>query len=113
MGIAISTSQWLNVLVNAVLPIVVAIVTSKVAGGAVKALTLLILSAVSGFLVSWLAALDAGEPFSLSAAGFTALMGLVIAVAAHFGLWKPTGVTGSDGVVQTRLSGGIGGRGTA
>lgn len=102
--------QWLNVIINVLLPIVVALVTSRVADGAVKALVLLVLSAATGLLTSWYAAADAGVAFDLNAAAFTTMTGLVVAIAAHFGVWKPTGVTGSGGVVQLRAPAGIGGR---
>lgn len=110
MGTTISAAQWLNVLINVLLPIVVAVLTSRVADGAFKALVLLVLSAVSGFLVSWLSAVDNAVAFDMSQAGFTALTGLIVAVAAHFGVWKPVGVTGSAGVVQLAIPRGMGGR---
>lgn len=109
MGTTISAAQWLNVLINVLLPILVAVLTSRVADGAVKALVLLVLSAVSGFLVAWLDAVNLGVAFDMSQAGFTVVVGLVMAIAAHFGVWKPTGVTGSAGVIQLRMPGGIGG----
>ena len=102
--------QWLNVIINVLLPIVVALVTSRVADGAVKALVLLVLSAASSLLTSWYAAADAGVAFDLIQALNTTVTGLVIAIAAHFGVWKPTGVTGSGGVVQLKAPAGIGGR---
>lgn len=109
MGTAPNWSQWLNVLINVLLPIVVAVVTSRAADGSVKALVLLVLSAASGFLTSWWGAVDAGQAFDLSQAGFTAVTGLVIAIAAHFGVWKPNGVTGSGGFVQQAMPAGMGG----
>ncbi|WP_181778943.1 hypothetical protein [Pseudonocardia pini] len=111
MGTTISLAQWLNAGINVLLPILVAVVTARAAAGAVKALVLLGLSAVSGFLVSWLDALNAVLPFDWSQAGFTTVMGFVVAVAAHFGVWKPGGVTGSEGAVQSTLTAGLGGSG--
>lgn len=110
MGSDITASQWLSLAINVVLPIVVALVTSRVAGGAVKALVLLVLSALASYLVAILASVDAGSPVDWSQTTFTALVGLVVAVSTHFGVWKPTGVTGSDGLVQRSVSAGIGGR---
>jgi len=109
MGTTISLAQWLNAGVNVVLPILVALVTARVAGGTVKALVLLVLSGISGFLISWLDALNGGVPFDMSQAAFTTVLGFMVAVASHFGLWKPTGVTGSEGAVQASIPGGLGG----
>ena len=104
----ITLAQWLNLGVNTLLPIVVAVVTARVAHPGVKAVTLLVLSAISGFGVSWLDTVNAGAPFDASQAGFTAVTGFIIAVASHFGLWKPAAVTGSQGRVASALPRGIG-----
>lgn len=109
MGTTISLSQWLAAAVGTVLPIIVAIVTARVADGAVKALVLLVLAAISGYLISWLDALNDGVAFNFSQASFTAVLGFIVAVASHFGIWKPTAVTGSGGVIQSRIPGGLGG----
>lgn len=113
MGTTISLAQWLDAGVNTLLPILVAVITARLASGAVKALLLLLLSAVSGFLISWLDALNNGVPFDFSQAGFTVVLGFVVAVAAHFGVWKPAGVTGSGGLIQSSIPGGIGDSTTA
>lgn len=110
MGSGISAAQWLTVVINVLLPIVVALVTNRTADGAVKALVLLTLSALSGYLVQVLAAVQAGVLIDWSQVTFTAVVGLVVAVASHFGLWKPVGLTGSNGVVQVKVPSGIGGQ---
>jgi predicted Na+-dependent transporter len=110
LGSDISASQWLSLAINVLLPIVVALVTSRVAGGAVKALVLLVLSALASYLVAILASVEAGTAVDWSQTTFTALVGLVVAVSSHFGVWKPTGLTGADGVIQTKAPAGIGGR---
>jgi hypothetical protein len=110
MGTTISLAQWLNAGVGVILPIVVALITSRVADGAVKALVLLALAAVSGYLISWLDATNSGVAFDFSQASFTAVLGFVVAVASHFGLWKPAALTGSGGSIQNALPGGLGGR---
>lgn len=110
MGSTITASEWLTLAINTVLPIVVAFVTSRFADSAVKALVLLLLSTVSGVLVGVLAAVEAGQAVDWSHVLFTALVGYLVAAVAHFGLWKPTGVTGSNGVVQVKAPAGIGGR---
>lgn len=110
MGIAPTLMQWLNVAINVVLPIVVAVITNRAAEGWVKAVTLLILSALSGFGLSVVEAYQAGAVADLGQSAFNALIGLVIAVAVHFGVWKPAGVTGADGAVQRGLPAGFGAR---
>lgn len=104
----ITLAQWLNAGINVVLPILVAILSSRLATGALKSVLLLALSAVTGYLISWLAAIDNAVPFDFSQASFTALLGFVVAVAAHFGFWKPAGVTGSDGAIQAAIPRGLG-----
>jgi hypothetical protein len=108
VGSTISLAQWINTGVNVLLPILVALVTARLADGHVKALALLALSAASGFLASWLDALNGSTAFDWSQAGFTVVTGFVVAVAAHFGLWKPAGVTGSSGAVASAVPGGLG-----
>ena len=103
MNFGISTADWLNIAINFVLPAVVAVVTSRLASGGVKAVVLLALSAISGFLVSWLDASNNGLPFDFSQAGVTVLVGFAVAVLAHFGLFKPLAITGRDGAIQARL----------
>lgn len=109
MGITISSAQWLNVAINIVLPIVVALVTARLAHPGLKAVLLLFLSAVSGFLVSALAAVNNGVGFDWSQAGFTVLSGFTAAVLAHFGLLKPMSITGDQGSIQKSVPGGVGG----
>lgn len=109
MGTSISNAQWLNVAINVVLPAVVALVTARLAHPGLKAVLLLFLSAVSGFLVSALAAVDSGVGFDWSQAGFTVLSGFAVAVLAHFGLLKPMSITGAQGSIQTSMPGGVGG----
>lgn len=110
MGAGITASEWLTFVINVGLPIVVAAVTSRFADGAVKALVLLGLSALSGLLVGVLAAVNAGQAVDWSHVLFTAAVGYVMAVASHFGLWKPVALTGSNGVIQMKAPAGIGGR---
>ena len=105
MGTTISNAQWLNLGVNTLLPILVALITDRLASGSVKAGLLLILSAVSGFGIAWLDAVNHGVGFDFSQAGFTAVTGLIVAGAAHFTVWKPVGITGSEGRASALLVG--------
>jgi len=111
VGLTISAAQWLNVAINLVLPALVALVTARLASGGLKAVVLLLLSAISGFLVSWLDAYTNAWVFDWSQAGFTMLIGFAVAVLAHFGLLQPLAITGKDGGIQRALPGGLGRRG--
>jgi hypothetical protein len=95
----ITLAQLISLVVGTLLPIVVALVTDRAASGAAKALTLLALSAVSSFLSAWLVALNTGYAFDWSQTAFGVLVTFIVAVATHFGLWKPVGASGSDSPV--------------
>jgi len=95
----------LQILVATVLPMLVALVTSRIAAPSVKALTLIVLSAIGG----WLTELQAsGGTFVLRNAIVTTVTTLVVAIASHFGIWKPLRITGSGGVIQGVVPIGIG-----
>lgn len=85
-----STAQILvNGLVGFILPIVVGIVTRWSTRSGVKAVLLLALSALSGLLTAWLA----NPGMNLGLAALYAGEAWVVAVATHFGLWKPANIT--------------------
>lgn len=89
------TFSWvlvLTLLVSTVLPVLVALVTSRVTSSGKKAVALAVLSAITGFLSELLAALEAGAPYDIFTGLVTAVGVFIVAVALHFGLWKPTGV---------------------
>lgn len=86
------TPNWAGVLAFAIaigLPIVVGLVTRWDTHSGVKALLLLLLQSLGQFL----AQLAQPGGYSLKEAAWSAVVGFVIAVAAHYGLWKPTGVS--------------------
>lgn len=94
-----------NVLVGFVLPAVVALVTKRVADAQLKSLVLLALSAVTGVVTQVLASngsFDVKTAFLAFASTFGA------GVMSHYGVLKPAGVTGSEGVIATAVQGGIG-----
>lgn len=95
-----------NLALSVVLPALVALVTNRCADKAIKSLCLLLLSAVAGAVTQLVA--DGGiwhwKPFCLSIAST-----FIASVAVHYGLLKPTRVTGTDGVVATAVPQGIGG----
>jgi hypothetical protein len=86
----IDTAYWLGLVITFVLPLLVGVVTTHVTNGSVQAVLLLAFSSINGFLVEYGAPHPDG--YSVGSAVVFALVGFVMAVAAHFGLWKPTGV---------------------
>jgi hypothetical protein len=84
----IDQTQIIAAMVGVVLPILVGLVTKTVTRPAVKAMLLLLLSAVTGFLTE---ALNS-DVFVWQQALFAWGITFVIGVAMHFGLWNPTGV---------------------
>lgn len=75
------------------LPVLVGLVTTKVTAGGLKAVLLAALSIVTTVLTAALSAWSAGEAFDLIATVPASLATFTIAVATHYGLWKPTGVS--------------------
>ena len=108
MQVEISLSFLLYTLISVVLPIVVAFVTKQEALGKFKAYVLLTLSALTGLLTEAFTALEAGNEFDWKIATVGALYSLVVASATHAGYLKPLGITGSDGIVQKKVTGGLG-----
>jgi hypothetical protein len=94
----------LTLIVGTVLPVLVALVTTRVTSSGKKAGLLAGLSAGTGFLSELLDALQAGVPYDVFAGLVTAITVFIVAVALHFGLWKPTGVAakvqGDTGLVR-------------
>lgn len=99
---------WLGFAVSVILPALVAFVTKQTAHSGVKAIVLLVLAAVTGFVDTWIDAANQGVIFNFGAAAVATLMSFAVAVLAHYGLLKPVSVTGSTGAIQTNVSGGIG-----
>lgn len=90
------TLSLANLAVGVLIPIAVAFVTKEVTGSGVKAITLAALAAVSGVLMNYI---DVG---SITEDSVTqAVTNFIIAVATYYGLWKPTGTTGT---IQTKTS---------
>ena len=96
--------QYLNVLVSAVLPLVVAFVTKRFANATVRGLILLLLSAITGCLTQIQAA---GGTFELKAAVVYVAISFITAVAAHSGVLNGA-VTGDSGPILRALPGGVG-----
>lgn len=98
----------LNVVIGVVLPLLVALVTHRVAAEWLKSLILLALSVLGGLLTTVTVASFDWKDFLLA---FAVQFGS--AVASHFGALKPLGITGSTGAIQNTVPQGIGGSTTS
>ena len=91
MNATLSGAYWLGLAISLVLPVLVGLVTTRVTHAGTKAVLLLGLSALNGLLVEMS---QAGVGFDVGGAAVNALVSFGIGVLTHFGLWKPTGVSG-------------------
>lgn len=101
-------SLLIFVVVGLLLPILVDLVTKRLASGAVKSSVLLALSLVTGLLTAFLHAVNAGVPFDWATALYGAAVTFVLGVVSFFGLTSSLGISGKDGAIQRALPGGIG-----
>jgi hypothetical protein len=100
--ITIDTALW-GLLVGTVLPIVVALVTNQLASSRFKALTLLFLSALTTIGQEIVAA---GQ-FEVKETILKFALLFLTSIGIHYGLLKPAGITGQNGVVQENLTKGL------
>ena len=91
--LALDLPQLLNLLLAVVFPVLVGLVTKTVTRSGLKAILLATISLGSGLVSALLASVTAGTPFDLIAAVLTGLAAWTIAIATHYGIWKPTGIT--------------------
>lgn len=100
--------QLLTLLVSVILPILVALTTNRLASPGLKAVVLALLAALVGFLSELLDALTDHTAFDVGAAVLSWVTVFIVAVASHYGLLKPVGLTGSSGAVAQAVPGGVG-----
>lgn len=98
----LDTAYWLGLAVSFVLPLLVGLVTTHVTHPGLKAVILLFLTAANGFLVELG---NAGDDYNLSSALILWAVSFVTSVAAHFGLWKPTGAAAKAQAVGVKSNG--------
>lgn len=84
--------QILTLVVATVLPVLVGLVTTRVTHPGAKGVLLACLSALTALGTEALAAAQTGTPYDLGRGLVMALGVWVVAVATHYGLWRPTGV---------------------
>jgi FtsH-binding integral membrane protein len=95
-------AYWLGLAISVFLPVLVGLVTTRVTNASVKSVLLLALTAANGFLVELAAPHDAG--YSVGSAVILWGISFGTGVLSHFGVWKPTGVSGAAQDVGTRKS---------
>lgn len=104
-GLVTIPDLWLTFLVATLIPILVGLVKARYSSTKVGSYLLLGLSVISGFLTSLYAT---GGVFELKTAAVSVVISFVTAYGAHKGFLSNVGVTGDDGVVLRKVSGGIG-----
>lgn len=97
-----------SALVAVGIPILVDLVTKKLASARLKAMVLIVLSALNGFLTEYVHSVNTNVDFHVDSAAMTAIMSIVVSAAMFFSVWKPTGISGADGVVQKLTPAGLG-----
>lgn len=99
-------AAFVGLLLSFALPLLVGVVTKASWPASLKAVLLLLFQAVTQFLVAW-QAVPPGVSVDWKGWLYAVLIGFVMSVAAHFGLWKPTGV--SDTAQRTLVNDGTSG----
>ncbi|MGY6019620.1 hypothetical protein [Streptomyces spinosirectus] len=84
-------AYWLGLVTSLVLPVLVGLVTTRVTNAGWKAVLLLFLSTATGFVTEYAAPHPSG--YSVGTAAVLALVSFGSGVLAHFGFWKPVGVS--------------------
>ena len=94
MTFTLSTVQVIGTLVVPVLlPVLVGLVTKQATNPGVKAVLLAALSLLTSVLTSYVNTVSGGAVFDLGQALVLTVPTFATAVATHYGLWKPTGVS--------------------
>lgn len=83
----------LQLVLGVVLPVLVGLVTTRATSAGRKGVLLAGLAVVTSLLTELVAALQAGTVYNLGLALLLGLGTFIVAVATHFGLLKPTGVS--------------------
>jgi hypothetical protein len=82
-----------TIIVPVVLPLLVGLVTTRETNAGRKAILLAVLAAVASLCTQAVEAWQSGRSFDLWAALLLVVPTFVIAVATHYGIWKPTGAS--------------------
>lgn len=95
MTFTLDGAAVIQLLVATILPILVGLVTTRVTSSGRKAWLLALLALVTSVLIGWGNAINTNEVFDIGASLIAAIPTFAIAVATHYGLWKPTGIAGT------------------
>lgn len=102
MNVSLDSAYWLGLAISVVLPVLVGLVTTRITSAGTKAVLLLALTAANGFLVELAGPHPDG--WDIGTAVVLTLVSFGTAVLSHFGLWKPTGVSGKAQAVGAKSS---------
>lgn len=91
MEIQLDGPGLVSLVITVLLPLLVALVTKRVTSSNAKALLLLVLASLNSLGNTLYQNLVNDVSFSWTNMLATAIVGFVIAVSSHYGLWKPTG----------------------
>lgn len=86
-------AQVISMLIGVVLPLVVGLVTKWETAPSVRAVLLLLLSAVSAFMTELLSSITGNSIFDVGATLLAVLSTFLIGVGMHFGFYKPIGAS--------------------
>jgi hypothetical protein len=92
----------LSLAVTVFLPILVGLVTTRLTSPGMRAVLLLLLATIKTIVEAVIAANMAGAEPAWQLIVFNAVVNFGVAVAVHFGLWKPTGA--SDRAVDSGIT---------
>lgn len=84
--------QVIQLLAGTVLPLLVALVTTRITAPGRRAVLLAGLSVATSILTELGSALQTHQPYNLGLALLFGVGTFIVAVATHYGLWKATGV---------------------
>lgn len=85
----------LTLVAGTILPLLVGLVTTRATSPGTKAVALAAISVAASLLTELAAALQSGTEYNLGMALLASLGVFLVAVGTHYGLWKPTGVSGA------------------
>lgn len=85
--------QLLTLLASFGIPVLVGFVTKETTNAGLKATLLAALALVAGVVSEAVDAATAGTAFDLFGSIYSFAGAFIVAVASHYGFWKPTGVS--------------------
>jgi hypothetical protein len=98
----------INLVVSVVAPLFVSFVTNSNADPRVKTVVNLLVSAIVGTITPFLTGQVSIDDFNLWVVLLSIAQVWLTSIIAHYGLWKPAGVTGTEGSINNTWPGGIG-----